>query len=106
MDNDILTEEIICLQNRLLKLEQEKSDILSKERQEELEYREKNDDLYGLSGLKFVLDEKKRKVEKNMYSRSCIVAKFQDEAIIPALQSIYDAFHLINHRLDKLEDSR
>ena len=68
-----------------------------------LRYRKEKDIIYGLVGLKKVLDDKKQKVQEDRYSKSCIVAKFQDRDIIPALESIYNAFHMINHRLDKLE---
>ena len=98
-----ITQEISQLQSRLSELEKQKNDNILKQKQEELEYRKEKDIMYGLVDLKNVLDIKKDNVAKNNYSRSCIVAKFQDIDIIPALESIYNALHMINHRLDKLE---
>lgn len=99
---ETITQEISQLQGKLRELEQQKYRLSETKEKKKT----KNDAIYGLVGLKKVLDHKIYEVKSDRYSKACVVAKFQDRDIIPALESIYDALHMVNTRIDALENKK
>lgn len=94
-DQKELENEIITLKKRLQELENKKRD--------EIKYNEKRDVNKNLAIINTGIEERKDKVKNNHYSKSCIVAKFIDNDMVPQLEAIYNLLETFDERLEKLE---
>jgi len=56
-----------------------------------------------LNILKYIIDEKRKQIEQNVYSTSVPLAKFNDQKKLAVLEPIVNMFKNIEDRLDKLE---
>lgn len=90
-----LENEIETLKNKLIELENKK--------QKETEHNKKTNVNLNLDIIQKGIDERTEKVKRDSYSKSCIVAKFQDMKMIPELQAIHNLFTTLNERIDNLE---
>jgi len=68
--------------------------------QEENELKKKEN---PLNTLKDIIDEKKDKVERNSYSKSVPLARYNDIEKLGYLESIYNMLRDLNERVENLE---
>lgn len=91
--------------DEITKLQAKIKDLEEKAKEENLEQIKKDSSLeHNLSIINKLYLEKKTKVERSKYSKSCIVAKFQDRELVPFMEAIYNSLNLINKRLRILEE--
>jgi hypothetical protein len=89
-----LDSELNALRIRLATLEEKKridSEIASEKK------------AFPLKTLECIIDEKRKQIERNSYSKSIPLARFYDQEKVAFLQPILDALKNINERLDALE---
>jgi hypothetical protein len=58
---------------------------------------------FPMKALEELIDEKRKQIERNSYSKSIPLARFYDQEKVAFLQPILDALKNINERLDALE---
>ena len=90
---DKMNGEIEALKNKLVQLENAKKDFNET----------KTDINKNFEILNQAIDSRRKKVDGNRYSKSCIVAKFIDRDMIDPLQAIYNILSIMNNRLNELE---
>ena len=95
MDN--INNELSLLQSKINELEK-----LKKEKEQE-ELKKKQSVDYNLLIINNELVNKKQKVQRNNYSKSVPLARFNDENIIKFLEPIYNSLQIINERLNLIE---
>jgi hypothetical protein len=61
--------------------------------------------VFPLKALEGIIDEKKKQIERNSYSRSLPLARFYDQEKVAFLEPILDALKNIQQRLEALEKS-
>ena len=54
--------------------------------------------------LETIIDEKKKQIERNNYSKSIVLARFYDIEKLSMLQPTFDMLKNIQHRLEILEN--
>lgn len=89
-----LDSELNALRIRLATLEEQKrieSEIASEKK------------TFPLKTLEGIIDEKKKKIERNSYSRSIPLARFYDQEKVAFLEPIFNMLKNIQERLDALE---
>jgi hypothetical protein len=59
----------------------------------------------NLTELRGAITTRKTQIEKNDYSKACIVAKFIDRDMIPPLQVIFDMLKDLDERVYMLENT-
>ncbi len=89
-----LDSEISALRDRLALLEQHKAAEAAKER----EMKE-----FPLKALEGIIEEKKKKIAQDRYSKSIPLARFYDQEKVAMLEPILAALSNIMERLDALE---
>lgn len=90
--------EIESLQAKIKELQQLKEE---KEKEEVLKITSLE---HNVSIINEIYQQKKDTLEKNRYSSRCIVAKFQDEKLVPFMEAVMNSLNNINDRLKKLEE--
>ena len=90
-----LDSELNSLRLRLAALEEQK-------RIEEVKAAEQK--AFPLKVLEIIIDEKKKQIERNSYSKSCTLAKVYDYQQLGFLVPILDALKDIQGRLEALEN--
>jgi len=89
-----LDSELNALRIRLATLEEQKridSEIASEKK------------AFPLKTLEGIIDEKRKQIERNYYSKSNHLAKFYDQEKIEFLEPIFNMLKNIQERLDALE---
>ena len=89
-----IDSEINAIRLRLASLEEQKRI------EAELAVQKRN---FPLKTLEDILDDKRKQVERNRYSKSLPLARFYDQEKISYLEPILDALKNIQTRLDALE---
>lgn len=56
---------------------------------------------YNLDIIEKIYIDKKNKLEKNSYSKSCVVAKFQDRELLPLIEAIKNSLKIINDKISR-----
>lgn len=56
---------------------------------------------HNLNIIKEIYLEKKEKLDKNSYSKSCVVSKFQDMKLVPLIEAILNSLTILNEKLEK-----
>ena len=92
---DKIDVELIALKQRIDFLEEKKK----KEIEKEIEKKEN-----ALNSIKKLIDEKKKQIQINAYSKSTPFTKYQDKEKIDMLEPIYNMLQNINERLEILEN--
>ena len=90
-----LNSELTSLRLRLAALEEQNR--IEKENASERK-------AFPLKALEGILDEKKRQIERNSYSKSVPLARFYDQEKIAFLEPILDALKNIQERLEALDN--
>jgi hypothetical protein len=86
--------EINALRSRLAALEEQKrieSEIASEKK------------AFPLKTLEGIIDEKRKQIERNSYSKSIPLARFYDQEKLAFLEPIFNMLKNIQERLDALE---
>jgi len=91
----ILDSELTSLRIRLATLEEQKR--IETESMSEKE-------AFPLKTLKDIIDEKKKKIERNNYSKSVPLAQFYDREKVAYLEPIFNILKNIQERLEVLEN--
>ena len=89
-----IENEINMLRNKLIGLEEQKRFETEKEK-------EKRDN--PLNVLKNIIDEKRRTINNNSYSKSIPLARFYDQEKLEMMEPIYNMLKDIQDRLEILE---
>lgn len=91
-------DEIAGLQEKIKKLqaleETKKKETIAKETSLE----------HNMLIINKIYMEKKKQLERDDYSRACIVSKFQDQKLVPLIEALLNSLTIINNRLDVLEE--
>ena len=90
-----LDSELNALRIRLATLEEQKHI------QSESESEKK---AFPLKTLEAIIDEKRKKIERNRYSKSLPLAQFYDQEKVAFLEPIFNMLTNIQERLDALEN--
>lgn len=85
------SEEIQQLKLRILELEKQEKDEISKV----------NNNIFKV--ITNLLNEKKIAIQRNRYSKSTPLAKFHDQETVTYLETIYNILQNLDERLKKLE---
>ncbi len=95
---DSISKEIQLLQLRIDKLEKQKNTNNNSEKNltEPITY---NFDI-----INNLLDEKKKAIKNNCYSKSVPLARYYDQELVTHLEAIHNLLQIFNERLDKLEN--
>ena len=89
-----LDSQLNTLRIRLATLEEQKrieSEITSEKK------------AFPLKSLESIIDEKKKQIERNSYSKSIPLARFYDQEKVSFLEPIFNMLKNIQERLDALE---
>ena len=86
------TTEIQKLQLRITELEKQKQKF------ENTSFED------NMNLINIILDEKKSKINRNIYSKSKPLAKWNDEQLVKRLQAIYNILQNLDERLCKIEE--
>ena len=89
-----LDSELNALRIRLATLEEQKridSEIASEKK------------VFPLKTLEGIIDEKRKQIERNSYSKSIPLARFYDQEKVAFLEPIFNMLKNIQERLDALE---
>jgi len=89
-----IENEINMLRNKLIGLEEQKRFETEKEK-------EKRDN--PLNVLKNIIDEKRRTINRNSYSKSIPLARFYDQEKLEMMEPIFNMLKDIQDRLEFLE---
>jgi hypothetical protein len=89
-----IENEINMLRNKLIGLEEQKRIETEKEK-------EKRDN--PLNVLKNIIDEKRRTINRNSYSKSIPLARFYDQEKLEMMEPIFNMLKDIQDRLEFLE---
>lgn len=74
--------------------------LLKKEEIKKLELKQYSLE-HNLNIIKEIYLEKKEKLDKNNYSKSCVVSKFQDMKLVPLIEAILNSLTILNEKLEK-----
>ena len=86
------TTEIQKLQLRITELEKQKQKF------------ENTSFDHNINLINVILDEKKNQINRNTYSKSKPLAKWNDEQLVKRLQAIYNILKNLDERLSKIEE--
>jgi hypothetical protein len=89
-----LDSELNALRTRLATLEEQKRielETISEKR------------AFPLKTLESIIDEKRKQIERNSYSKSLPLARFYDQEKVAFLEPIFNMLKNINERLESLE---
>ena len=89
-----MESELNLLKQRLAFLEEQKQIQIEKEAEKKAN---------PLKVLEVIIDEKKKKIANNRYSKSIPLARFYDEEKVSMLEPIFNMLQDIQKRLDILE---
>jgi hypothetical protein len=90
-----MESELNLLKQRLAFLEEQKRILIEKETEKKAN---------PLKVLEVIIDEKKKKIANNRYSKSIPLARFYDEEKVSMLEPIFNMLLDIQKRLDVLEN--
>lgn len=91
-------DEISSLQQKIKELQ-----ALDEANKKELNSKETSLE-HNMSIINNIYLEKKNKLEKNSYSKSCFVSKIQDQKLLPLIEALLNSLTIINKRLVVLEE--
>ena len=91
-------DEISGLQQKIKELQ-----ALEEAKKKELNSKETSLE-HNMSIINEIYLEKKGHLERNNYSKSCIVSKFQDQKLVPLIEALLNSLTIINNRLVVLEE--
>ena len=91
-------DEISSLQKKIKELQ-----ALEEAKKKELNLKETSLE-HNMSIINEIYLEKKGQLERNDYSKSCIVAKFQDQKLVSIIEALLNSLTIINNRLVVLEE--
>ena len=89
-----IDSELSSLRLRIAALEEQKRH----ETQKELEKK-----VFPLKALGVIIEEKRKQIQQNSYSKSIPLARFYDQEKLAFLEPIFDMLKNIQERLDALE---
>ena len=90
-----ITEEIQHLQLRILELEKQKKEKDENDKKTSIDH--------NFNVINDLLTKKKTAITKNRYSKSVPLARYYDEELVTHLDAIYNILHILDDRLQKLE---
>ena len=90
-----IDSELVLLRQRLAILEEQKRAEIEKESEKKA---------FPLKTLESIIDEKKKQIENNKYSKALPLARFYDQEKVAMLEPIFSMLKNIQERLDTLEN--
>jgi len=90
-----ISEEIQQLQLRIVELEKQEKEKQQIEKQTSI--------CRNFIIITDLLNEKKKNIQNNRYSKNIPLAKYYDEELVTQLEAIYNILRLFDTRLSKLE---
>jgi hypothetical protein len=92
---DSTNHEIQQLQLRILELEKQKKEKDENDKKTSIDH--------NFNVINDLLTKKKTAITKNRYSKSVPLARYYDEELVTHLDAIYNILHILDDRLQKLE---
>ena len=91
-------DEIIELKNKIIQLQKIKNDL-------QTENKLKNNSLeHNLTIIKTMHEKKKKILDNNYYCKSALIARIQDQELLPFMEAVMNSLNIINKRLLALEN--
>ena len=90
-----ISEEIQQLQLRIVELEKQEKEKQKTEKETSISH--------NFTIITDLLNEKKRNIQNNRYSKNVPLARYYDEELVTHLEAIYNILRLFDTRLSKLE---